>query len=176
MKQRLAEMRKRFFAPSGKETINVYQEEIKKGHKELVKTGETNVYEMIQQDLESSKIENILHRLAMGDLEALNQRDSFFVDATTMPKSLKEANNMILKAKGEFEKLPGEVKELFHNSADQYIEEMGTKEFLDKMAPYNKKMYEIAEAGSMKEYEKKVKAEAKFQKDVEKEKGVVVNE
>ena len=131
---------------------------------------------MIQEDLEQSKIENVLHRLAMGDLEALNQREAFYVDATTMPKSLKEAYNMILKTKAEFEKMPTEVKELFHNSADQYIEEMGTNEFLEKMAPYNKKINEIAEAGSMKEYEKKVKAEAKFQKDVENAKGAVVNE
>ena len=34
------------------------------------------------------------------------------------------------------------------------------------MAPYNEKVKAIAEAGSAKEYNKKVAAQAKFEKDV----------
>lgn len=175
MKERLKE-RKRHFAPSGSKYLNVYEEQEKRGHKELIKTGETNVDEMIQQDLEQSKIENILHQLEMGNLDVLNQKDATYFDATVMPKELRETLNLVLKAKSEFEKFPTEVKEQFHNSPDEYVAEMGTKEFLDKMSPYNKKMAKIAEAGSMKEYEKKVKAQAKFEADVAKEKGAVTNE
>lgn len=91
--------------------LNVYQEQLdKKGHKGLVKTGETNVYEMIQQDLEQSKIENILHRLAMGDLQALNQREGTYFDSTVMPKELRETLNLVLKAKNEFEKFLQKLK------------------------------------------------------------------
>ena len=43
---------------------------------------------------------------------------------------------------------------------------MGSKEWLDKMAPYNNHIDEIRKAGSKKEYEKKVAAQAKFEKDV----------
>ena len=39
------------------------------------------------------------------------------------------------------------------------------------MAPYNKKLAEIKEAGTLKEYEKQVRAQAKFEKDVAAEKG-----
>lgn len=46
---------KRYYAPVGTHFLNVYQEEIVKGKKELVKTGETNVYERIQEDLEGTK-------------------------------------------------------------------------------------------------------------------------
>lgn len=177
MKQRLIEARKRHFSPTGNGMLNVYQEQIdKKGHKGLVKTGETNVYEMIQADLEQSRIENILHRLAMGDLEALNQKNATYFDATVMPKELRDTLNIVLKAKYEFEKMPVEVKELFHNSPDEYVSQMGTKEFLDKMTPYNKKIADIAEAGSMKEYEKRVQEQAKFEQDVAKAKGETVNE
>lgn len=177
MKQRLIETRKRHYAPTGNGMLNIYQEQIdKKGHKGLIKTGETNIYAMIQQDLEQSKIENILHRIAMGDLEALNQKEATYFDATVMPKELRETLNIVLKAKDEFQKMPVEVKELFHNSPDEYVAEMGTKEFLDKMAPYNKKIADIAEAGSMKEYEKRVKEQAKFEQDVAKAKGAVTNE
>lgn len=174
MKQRLIEQRKRHYAPTGNGMLNVYEEQLKRGHKELVKTGETNVYDRIQEDLEQSKIENILHRLAMGDVEALNQREATYMDTTTMPKELRDTLNIVLKAKNEFEKMPIEVKELFHNSPDEYVSEMGTQEFFNKMSPYNKKIAEIEKAGSAKEYEKKVKEQAKFEADVAKAKGEVV--
>lgn len=163
---------KTLIADPGDEYLNEYQESISKdGEKHLIISGKKNIYQMIQADLESTKIENILHASAMGDLQALQQREAFYVDATTYPKSLMEAQNIVLKAKAEFDTFPMEVKELFHNSSDAYIAEMGTKEFLDKLAPYNKKISDIREAGSLKEYQKKVAEQAKFEKDVETAKG-----
>lgn len=164
--------RERIYTPAGTRYLNTYQEEIdKRGRKSLIKTGETNVYERIQVDLESTKIENILHQVAMGDLSVLNQRETLYVDATNMPKNLMEAQNIVIKAKAEFETFPKEVREIFHNSPEEYVSEMGTEEFLNKMEPYNKKLAAIKEAGNLKEYEKQVKAQAKFEKDVAVEKG-----
>lgn len=164
--------RERVFTPSGTKFLNVYQEEIsKKGNLHLVKTGQTNVYDKIQADLESTKIENILHQVAMGDLSVLNQRETLYVDATNMPKNLMEAQNIVIKAKAEFEQFPKEVREIFHNSPEEYVSEMGSKEFLDKMAPYNEKLSKIKEAGSIKEYNDKVAQQAKFENDVAAAKG-----
>ena len=164
--------RKRYYAPIGTHYLNEYQEEIVKGNKELVKVGEKDIYAMIQEDLEGTKIENILHAVAMGDLSALQQRETTYTDATTMPKTLMEAQNLVLKLKQEFETMPLEVRKLFDNSPEKYVDEMGTEVFQEKMKPYNDKIAAIAEAGNLKEYEKKVKSEAKFQKDVENAKGV----
>lgn len=164
--------RVRVFTPAGTKYLNTYQEEIdKKGQLHLVKVGQTNVYEKIQADLESTRIENILHQVAMGDLSVLNQRETLYVDATNMPKNLMEAQNIVIKAKAEFEEFPKEVREIFHNSPEEYVSEMGSKEFLDKMAPYNKKLADIQEAGSLKEYNEKVAKQAKFEKDVAAAKG-----
>lgn len=164
--------RVRMHTPSGTKYLNTYQEEIsKKGNLHLVKTGQTNVYDKIQSDLEGTKIENILHQVAMGDLSVLNQRETLYVDATNMPKNLMEAQNIVIKAKAEFEQFPKEVREIFHNSPEEYVSEMGSKEFLDKMAPYNKKIADIQEAGSLKEYNEKVATQAKFEKDVAAAKG-----
>lgn len=157
------------FTPHGSPYINTYQEEINDGRLSLVKTGQTNVYEMIQQDLESCKIENILHAVAMGDLSALQQREATYCDATTMPKSLMEAQNLVLKMKDEFYKMPMEVRKEFGNSAEKYVEEMGTKEFFEKMAPYNEKIAAISKEKNAKEYEKKVAEGAKLNIDIEKE-------
>ena len=159
-------------APEGTRFLNVYQECIgKDGQKSLEKVGEKNIYEIIQSHLEETKIENILHAVAMGDINALNQREIFYADTTTMPKTLMEVQNIVVKAKEEFETFPLEVRELFNNSCEQYVSEMGTESFLNKMEPYNKKIAEIKEAGSMKEYNKKVADQAKFEKDVAAAKG-----
>lgn len=154
-----------------------YQERIdKKGQRELVPVGQKDIYAMIQADLPQTLIENILHNVAMGDLEALNQRQGVYVDATEFPKTLMEAQNIYLQAKQEFEQFPKEVRELFNNSADQYMAEMGTQEFFDKMSPYNEKIKNIEEAGSLAEYNKRVAEQAKFENDVAAAKGATLDE
>ena len=155
--------------PEGTRYINTYQEEVKKGRLQLVKTGQTNVYEMIQQDAESCKIENILHAVAMGDLQALQQREATYVDATTMPKNLMEAQNLVIRLKDEFYKMPVEVRKEFNNSPEMYVELMGTQEFKDIMSPYNEKIAAIAKEKSDKEYRQKVKEGAQLNIDIEKE-------
>lgn len=153
--------------PAGDKFLNEYQEKYSKdGEKKLVKVGQKNIDEIIQADLESTKIENILHAVAMGDLRALQQREVTYMDATTMPKSLMEMQNLGIKAKSEFEAFPKEVKEMFHNSCDEYVAQMGTQEFFDKMSPYVQKIRDIEAAGNLKAYNKKVAEQAKFEKDV----------
>lgn len=159
---------KRYYCSAGSEYEKVYEEEINKktGRKELICVGKTNVYEKIQQDREDSKIENILHKLAMGDLSVLKEAKLTYVDADDFPKTLMEAQNIVVKAKSEFNKFPEEVKKMFNNSPEQYVSELGTDEFVKKMAPYNneiaKKQKEEAEAT----YQQKVKETADFNKAV----------
>lgn len=144
-----------------------YQEQLDEhGETIIVEIGKRNIYDEIQAGVEDAKIQNILKRVTAGDLSALQQKEATYADATTMPKTLMEAQNLVLRAKSEFEKFPAEVKDLFHNNPDRYIAEMGTKEFFEKMTPYNKKMAEIEAAGSHKAYLKKVQEQAKFEKDV----------
>ena len=158
--------------PAGDKYLETFQEEIQKdGTILLVEIGKTNIYDRIQEDLESTKIENILKAMTLGDFSMLRQKEPVYIDATTFPKNLMECQNIVLKAKAEFEKMPTEVKELFNNSADMYVNEMGTKEFFEKMSPYNQKIADIEKAGNLKKYNEMVAKEAKFQKDVETAKG-----
>lgn len=130
---------KRYHCSAGSRYENTYQEQIdkKSGKKHLVKVGETCVYDIIQADFEQTKIENILHKLAVGDYSVLKQADLTYVDEKDFPKDLMEAQNIVVKAKAEFDKFPYEVKELFNNSPEQYVSEIGTDDFIKKMAPYN---------------------------------------
>lgn len=157
--------------PHGTRYLNKYIECINKktGKKELELKGKTNVYEIIQADAESTKIENILHAVAMGDLSALKARETIYADATTMPNNLRDVNDLVIRAKDEFYELPLDVRKEFNNDPDQYISLMGTKEYLEIMAPYNEKIEAIAKEKNHKEYLKKVKEGAKLNIDIEKE-------
>lgn len=152
------EEHKRYYCTPGSRYENTYQEEIdkKSGKKHLVKIGKTCIYDLIQEDAESSKMVNIIQKLAMQDYSVLKQAKLTYVDEDDFPHSLMEAQNIVIKAKAEFDKFPAEVRQLFNNSAEQYVSEIGTDDFVKKMTPYN---------DEIKEHYKK-EEEAKFNQAV----------
>lgn len=155
--------------PSGDKFLTTYTLTTKRGREELEATGKTNVYDMIQSDLEESKIENIMKKVMMGDLSVLRQTEPQYIDASTIPSSLLDVQNKIVRMKEEFEKYPEEVKRKFNYSAEEYVNEMGTSEFLEKMSPYIEKIEKISKEKNAKEYEKKVKEGAKLNYDIARE-------
>ena len=158
------------YTPEGTEYINTYQECLDdQGRLTLERVGQTNVYEQIQAEHEATKIETILHAVAMGDLNALQQREATYCDATTMPKNLREAQDLVIRLRDEFYTLPLEVRKEFSNSPEQYVSEMGTEAFFKKMSPYNEKIAAIEKEKNDKEYRKKVQEGAKLNIDIERE-------
>lgn len=112
---------------TGTEFDKTYNVEIdKNGHKELKETGKTNRYEKIQSFKEECEIANILVR-ATVDPTILNQRNGQYGDFTKAPKTLAEAQNIILKIKDEFFNLPVETRKEFNNSPEQYIAAYGSE-------------------------------------------------
>lgn len=165
---------KRYITPNGSEYETTYTEEIEKksGRKHLIPTGKTHVYAMIQQDLEQSKIENIIHKIAMGDLSVFKQAKLTYVDAEDFPQTLMEAQNIVVKAKEEFNKMPAEVREIFHNSPEEYVSMIGTDEFIDKMAPYNDSIAKHKKEEADAAFAASIKEAAAFNKALEAEMGV----
>lgn len=174
MFRRKTDKHKRFFCSNGSEYETTYQEQIdkKSGGKKLIPTGKTHVYAMIQEDLEQSKIENIIHKIAMGDLSVFKQAKLTYVDADDFPQSLMEAQNIVIKAKEEFNKMPREVRELFHNSPEEYVSQIGTEEFIDKLAPYNAEIAKKQKEAKDAEFNEAVKEQVAFNKAVNAEMGV----
>lgn len=164
---------KHYYCDPGSRYENVYEEEIEKksGKKHLVKVGQTCVYDKIQADLEQSKIENIIHKLAMGDFNVLKQANLTYADADDFPKNLMEAQNIVIKAKSEFNKFPEEVKKLFNDSPEQYVSEMGTDEFIKKMSPYNDSIAKRKKDEADAEFNRQVEATAAFNKAVNEKMG-----
>lgn len=108
--------------PSGTKLIDKYELKIKDGIKELVKTNEKrNIYTLKQEALEETKIYNILKRHAMGDETALNMKKGIYLDLTTMPKTLLDAENAILKAQSMFEALPIEERTKYNQNWREWL-------------------------------------------------------
>lgn len=124
--------------PSGIKEEPVYQMQIdNKGNKNLVQTGMTNIYDIIQESLEQSKIENIIRRAREGDPYALETMNGQFIDATDLPTSLAEAQSFVIKAKNEFDQLPIEIRRQFDMSAEKYVATYGTEAWMNIMIPKN---------------------------------------
>lgn len=115
-------------APNGSPTEPEYTMTIdEKGHKILKKTGETNTYNLIQESLEQTKIENILRRAEAGDPFAINVKNGQYLDVTDVPNTLAEAQNFVIKASQEFEKLPIDIRRKFDMSPEKYIASFGSE-------------------------------------------------
>lgn len=109
-------------APAGSKEATTYQTQIdENGHKVTVPIGKTNIYDRIQSSLEETKIENIIKRFTEGDISAFRQGQPLYADMTEAPKTLMEAQNMIIRITDEFNNLPVEVRAKFDHSPEKYV-------------------------------------------------------
>lgn len=131
-------------APAGDKFEVTYEMDIdENGHKVLSKSERMeNVYEKIQESLEETKIENIIRRALAGDETALAVTHGEYFDATNAPRSLAEAQQMIIHASEEFYGLPIEVREKFDHSLEMYVHEYGTETWIEKMKKPEKPVWQ----------------------------------
>lgn len=125
-------------SPSGAEIIPTFSLVIDKetGKKELKATGKTNIYEEIQAHKEECLIYNILERYAMGDESVLNEKQGIFADISNVPKSLNEAQEMILNAENVFNELPVEFRAEFNHSITEFIASVSNGTFEQKLSKH----------------------------------------
>lgn len=123
-------------ADHGRKEKNTYGIEIdERGHKNVKKTGETNLYEKIQESADSTNIELIIKRATLGDTTALNKYQTVFADISNAPTSLAEAQNSIIKLNEVFEKLPLNIRSEYGHSAEKFIADFGSEKWLSLMNP-----------------------------------------
>lgn len=133
-----------------------YRIDKKTGKKILEKTGETNIYEKIQESLEGSKLINIIKKVTIsGDMTPLNVKEGQFIDISELPTNMIELQNVIFKAKGEFNKLDAETRSKFDNSVEKYVSLYGSEEWLNNLG-YGKKVEEITKETKKIEKEESV--------------------
>lgn len=156
--------RERHYAPIGAHTEMRHRAVMKEdGRRVLVRDKEVAIYDLIQSHKEECEIENIIRRAVEGDYNALNAVKGIYTDITNMPSSIAEAQQYIIAAKEEFDKLPKEIKAKFEYNPEIYVAEMGgnTEVWLDKMG-YTEKIKLQKELA-----EREATTEANFQKAME---------
>lgn len=128
-------------APAGSKEATTYQTQIdENGHKVTVPIGKTNIYDRIQSSLEETKIENIIKRFTEGDISAFRQGEPLYADMTEAPKTLMEAQNMIIRITDEFNNLPVDVRAKFDHSPEKYVAMYGGEQWAQAVG------YEIKKA------------------------------
>ena len=105
--------------------VPVYRQRINNdGQFEVYIEKYTNVYDYIQQSLEDTKIEVIMQKYAAGNIDILNQVNGMYGDFSSLPKSLADAQNMIINAKDKFNELPLEIREKYDNNVFKFYQDM----------------------------------------------------
>lgn len=119
--------------PTGSGMQNEYGYTIDKfGRKILKKTGETNLYAKIQENLEETKIENILKRVAIGDTTIMRP-DGIYADLTEMPNNLIEARQQMQELENLWNTLGNDIKRKYNFNLDEFIGASGKEEWLRDM-------------------------------------------
>lgn len=125
-----------YYSPTGEEYEMRHSAHIdKNGRRFLERDKKVDTYDLIQSHREECEIENIIRRSIEGDYNALNAVNGVYADITNCPSSIAEAQQYIIDAKNEFDKLPKDIKAKFEYNPEIYIAEMGgnTQGWLDKM-------------------------------------------
>ena len=140
----------RKIAPSGERIEIRHRASIgKDGRRELIKDRKVDIYSLIQSNREECEIENIIRRAVMGDYNALNQANGVYADVTGMPKSIAEAQQLVISLKDSFEKLPKEIKAKFEFNPEIYVAEFGSEKWAKKTG-FAKKLEEYNNAQAQK--------------------------
>lgn len=124
---------KSYHVPTGDGTEPTYEYVVKEsGAKVLEQTGTKDVYSEIQAQAEECKIENILRRVAVGDMTDFRP-DGIYADATVVPNNMVEAMQQIQKMHTIWDKLPADVRKEYNNDLDQFVADSGSEKWLDLM-------------------------------------------
>lgn len=128
------------------------------GRRKLVKDNPKPIYEMIQASREQTEIERIVKRALNGDESVLNTIEGQYIDITGAPQSLAHAQQIIINAKNDFDKLDTETKKKFDNNVEIFIATAGTKDWCDKLGITEKMEREEQAAAAKAEFENNLHA------------------
>lgn len=126
--------------PRSSKIVPTYSLQVNKdtGKKEIVESGKTNIYDMIQASKDETMVYNILKRFQNGDIEALSKTKGVYGDFTNAPKTLAEAHQLIINAENHFNDLPLDVRKEFNYSSSEYLASLTNGKFEQIMAKYVK--------------------------------------
>lgn len=99
---------------------------------ELEESGKIDIKQMINAQREQTDIAYIVNAIKNGDESMLN-KNGFFGDMTSMPKTFAEVLQLQIDAEKSFYDLSTEVRQKFDNDFNQYFATAGTMEWCEKL-------------------------------------------
>ena len=129
----------RVYTASGSKEEDVWEMIVdEKGRETFAITGKVNIYEKTQAFKDSVDLGKIIEKVTLtGDYNILNQRKAEYLDITEMPDNIVEAHRQLENAKITFEKMPLEIRSKYDHDFSKYLEDMGSKEWVEIMEKYN---------------------------------------
>ena len=130
--------------PECSKFVDTFSLEIDKatGKKELKKTGKTNLYEKIQKSKEETLIYNILDRYQNGDTQVIEKHKGVYGDFTNMPKTLAEAQQILINAEKTFMQLPLEERKKYNHNISEFLAEISKVKIEEIKTPTNQEIIE----------------------------------
>lgn len=123
------EKHERNYISSGNPIVEEYEHKKNKyGQKTLEKTGEKNLYKMIQEAYEDTKIENVLARVTTGDTSMLKP-DGIYGDMSIMPRNMVEAQQIMQDLQNTWNKLPLDVRASYNHDIGQFVADSGSEKW-----------------------------------------------
>ncbi len=124
----------RYFTSPGNRLHDVFTGSINgNGEVVLVKTGEEDIYDMIQSHRDSVDIHVLMARYKAGETDVLEKRQLKYGDFTEMPKTFADVLNITIQAKEHFASLPVETRAKFGHSFEKWLVSMDKADFAEKM-------------------------------------------
>lgn len=100
---------------------------------ELKESGSINQYLEIQSHADSVDINLLLARYNSGETDVLNKVQGFYADVTGAPKTYASMLNQLIAGEQAFMQLPLDVRAKFNHSFTQFMAELGSAEWNDKL-------------------------------------------
>ena len=120
----------RFISQPGSPYKNEYELDIDKKGKEILRiSGKIDIQEEIQGYAEEVTIENILARVAVGDMKDF-RADGIYQDISEIPNNFIEANREIMKVKNLWNRLKPSIREKYENDVNVFMAQAGQKAWL----------------------------------------------
>lgn len=76
----------------------------------LVKAGEEDLNARIQSFADSTDLNNIVSRIAAGEVELLYQRTGAYIDTTIFPTTVADLNSQLKSIQRQYNSLPDDIK------------------------------------------------------------------
>lgn len=128
-------MAERFYSNPGSSIKPVYTAKLDdKGMISLIETGKENIQEYIDSFAEDTDINVILARCAAGDTSVLSKYQGTYGDFLDVPKTYRDFLQTAIDGQNFFDALPVDIKSKFGNSFEQWMSQIGSKEWMEAMS------------------------------------------